>query len=298
MKIAVASGKGGTGKTSVAVNLAALITDHHLPVPTVFLDCDVEAPNAALFFNPEIKEKESVDVLFPHIDQSRCDGCGQCVDICHYHALTVTPKRLVFFPELCHSCGGCAMVCSRGAIDEKPHRLGKITSGSIGSMHFIQGEMDIGNSSPVAIINSMMNRLEQFQHESPTDPICIIDAPPGVSCPVVASLRKADFVLLVTEPTPFGLHDLQMAVELVQDEMSLPLAVILNKDGLGNKDVENYCKDQSIPVIQRIPFSRKIAEIYARGDLLIQYDEHIRMGFEKTWAFIQTCFPDVNESEG
>jgi MinD superfamily P-loop ATPase len=170
--------KGGTGKNQRGSEFSALITDHRLPVPTVFLDCDVEAPNAALFFTGDQRE-ELVDVLFPTHRPVRCDGCGQCVDICHYHALTVTPKRLVFFPELCHHAVG-AMVCPQGAIDEKPHRLGEITSGSIGSMHFMQGEMDIGNSSPVAIINSMMNRLEQFQHESPTDPICIIDAPPGI----------------------------------------------------------------------------------------------------------------------
>lgn len=290
MKIAVASGKGGTGKTSVAVNLVTLIASYHLPAPTIFLDCDAEAPNAALFLHPEMLEREPVEIFIPTIDQSLCNHCGQCVEICHFHALIMTPQQLHFLPELCHACGGCAPACPQNAISEKPIRLGEISSGNVASIHFMQGEMDIGKSSPVAIINRMTDKLELLQHDSPIDPICIIDAPPGVSCPVVASLRKTDFVILVTEPTPFGLHDLQMAVELVRDNLAIPLAVILNKDSAGNMGVEDYCQNNSIPIIQRIPFSREIAEIYARGDVLIQQDQHIRMDFEKTWSFIHSHF--------
>ncbi|HAF60744.1 MAG TPA: (4Fe-4S)-binding protein [Anaerolineaceae bacterium] len=286
MNIVVASGKGGTGKTSVAVNLTAVAAQLHPPAPLYFVDCDVEAPNAAIFLHPTLTSRTPVENKVPHIDENTCTHCGECARACQFHALSVTPQRVLFFPELCHSCGVCSAVCQPGAIYEIPHALGVLESGTSGDVIFMQGEMEIGRASPVAIISQLLVELVERSSNTQEESIAIIDAPPGVSCALVASLQGADMVLLVAEPTPFGFHDFKLTYQLVHGEMNIPVAVILNKDGVGDTQVENFCQVKNIPILQRIPFSRSIAESYARGELLVEHDPRYRKDFEKTWQHI------------
>jgi len=286
MNIVIASGKGGTGKTSVAVNLITVAAQLHPPDPLYFIDCDVEAPNAAIFLHPQLTSRTPVENIVPSIDENTCIHCGDCARACQFHALSVTPQRVLFFSELCHSCGVCSAVCQQGAIHEVPHPLGVIETGSSGDVLFMQGEMQIGNASPVAIISQLLAELAECSSNTQEDNIAIIDAPPGVSCALVASLQGADMVLLVAEPTPFGFHDFQLTFQLVHEEMHLSVAVILNKDGVGDTQVENFCYEHDIPILQRIPFSRSIAESYARGELLVKQDAHFQKDFERTWQDI------------
>lgn len=286
MNIVIASGKGGTGKTSVAVNLTAVAAQFPLPAPLFFLDCDVEAPNAALFLHPQFKSSKEVENRVPAIEENSCTHCGACAHACQFHALSVTPQHVLFFPELCHSCGVCSAVCQPGAIQEVPHSLGRIEIGNKGDILFLQGEMQIGNSSPVAIIHQLFEELSVRAQGSSEDPIAIIDAPPGISCALAASLQGADLVLLVAEPTPFGYHDFRLTFQFVHEEMHLPTAVIINKDGAGDSQVEDFCREHDIPIFQRIPFSRSIAEGYARGNLILDIDDRYRDDFMKTWQLI------------
>lgn len=286
MNIVVASGKGGTGKTSVAVNLTAVAAQFTLPAFLYFVDCDVEAPNAALFFHPQFTSSATVENRVPSIDEHICTHCGVCAHACQFHALSVTPQNVLFFPELCHSCGVCSAVCQAGAIHEIAHPLGVIETGNIGNVLFMQGEMQIGNSSPVAIINQLLKELSEHSQNTAEGGIAIIDAPPGVSCALVASLQGADLVLLVAEPTPFGFHDFQLTFQLVHEEMQLPVAVIINKYGMGDSQVEDFCQANNIPIFQRIPFSRSIAESYARGELLVETNAHYNNDFKKTCQYI------------
>lgn len=290
MNIVIASGKGGTGKTSVAVNLTAVAAQFTLPAPLFFLDCDVEAPNAALFLHPQFTSSKMVENRVPVIDEDICTHCGACVHACQFHALSITPQRMLFFPELCHSCGVCSAVCQPGAIQEVPHPLGIIEIGNRDDVLFLQGEMQIGNSSPVAIIHQLFEELSERAHSITEDYIAIIDAPPGISCALAASLQGADLVLLVAEPTPFGFHDFRLTFQFVHEEMHLPTAVIINKDGAGDTQVEDFCMEHNIPIFQRIPFSRSIAEGYAKGSLIADFNDHYRDDFRKTWQLIlSTC---------
>lgn len=285
MRIAIASGKGGTGKTMVAVNLAATLSRNHFSSIS-FLDCDVEAPNAALFLQPHFHSTLNVENLTPQVDRTKCDLCGLCVHGCQFNAITITPKEIFIIPELCHSCGGCTLICPQHAITEIASHAGIIRKGTCANMHFYQGELEIGLPSPVGIINRMFTEHFQDLQNTDTDPLTIVDSPPGVSCPVVASSQGADFVVLVTEPTPFGLHDLRMAVQLVRDEMHLPLGVIINKHDCGTQDVENYCFSAHLPILQRIPFLRHIAEIYAGGQLLLEVLPSFEKDFIQIWKQI------------
>lgn len=298
MQVSIASGKGGTGKTMVAVNLAAAIAHHHLS-PVFFLDCDVEAPNAALFLHPQFDTSLDVVDLVPHINETKCTLCELCARNCQFNALVVSKSKILFFPELCHACGGCALICPEQAITEVPAHTGIIRKGTFDSIPFFQGELDIGRPSPVGIIKKMFQIQEQELINKASLPVTIVDSPPGVSCPVVASLQGADFVILVTEPTPFGLHDLHMAVQLVRDEMHLPLGIIINKHDCGTQDVENYCQSAHLPILQRIPFSRHIAEIYANGQMLIDAEPSFEKDFIQTWKNILALgIATQNEEEG
>ncbi|MBN1377915.1 MAG: ATP-binding protein [Gammaproteobacteria bacterium] len=256
MNIVIASGKGGTGKTTLALNLARMIdTDVQL------LDCDVEEPNDHLFFDVELQKQEDVNILIPQIDVTRCDQCGECSEICQFNAIAMLEDRPLLFPELCHGCGGCTMICPRNAISEIKKQVGIIENLTSGNIHLIQGRLDIGSMMAPTVIRAVKANLNGNM-------ISILDAPPGTACPVVATIKDTDFVVLVTEPTPFGLHDLVLAVNMVQ-ALGVPFAVVINRAGIGDDDVKSFCDEANIPVLIEIPDDRRIAEAYSRGELII-----------------------------
>ena len=257
MQIAIASGKGGTGKTTIAVNLA--LTTTSLGQHATLLDCDVEEPNDHLFLKPEITESQPVMIPQPEVQEGKCDGCGVCADVCEYHALTVLGGHVLVFRELCHGCGACSLLCPAGAIVEVGHPVGLVESGDSRGIRFVQGRLNVGEVMSPAVIRQVRSRYENGG-------VCIIDAPPGTSCPVVESVRGTDFVLLVTEPTPFGLNDLTLAVEMVR-ALGRPFALVLNRCDAGDGAVPAYCAREGIEVLLSIPDDRRIAESYARGDI-------------------------------
>ena len=257
MIISVASGKGGTGKTTVATNLAV-----SLDRPLQFLDCDVEEPNAHLFLQPVMEETLAVTTPVPEVDEEKCTLCGKCGELCQFKAIVVIGETVLPFHELCHSCGGCQAVCPVDAISETGRELGIIEKGHRNGIEFIHGRLRVGE----AMSPPLIRRVRSF---TKPDSLTIIDAPPGTSCPVITSMNGADFVLLVTEPTPFGLHDLKLAVGAV-DVLGLPRALIINRSDIGDDRVRAYAEEIDLPVLMEIPFDRKIAEAYSRGDMLVE----------------------------
>jgi len=251
MIISVASGKGGTGKTTVATNLALSIGD------VQFLDCDVEEPNANIFLKANINNSEAVTVSYPLIDKTKCNYCGKCSDFCAYNAIAVVPKSVLVFPELCHSCGGCELVCPNKAIGWNERNIGKVEHGKSDKVDFYQGLLNIGEMQAIPVIKSLKKKIDKNKN-------VIIDAPPGTSCPVIESISGSDYCILVTEPTPFGLHDLKIAVEVVKF-LKIPLGVIINRDGIGDKNVEFYCQHENIPILMKIPHNDSIAYLYSKG---------------------------------
>ncbi len=258
MKLAVASGKGGTGKTLVAVNLAVVLSSEW---ETTLIDCDVEAPNAHLFLRPTLVERDVVSKRVPRIDEARCTECGACAEACEFHALAFVGGRALIFEELCHGCGRCGLVCPNDAIRETDHPLGEIERGQAGAIAFAHGRLRIGESMASPIIG-------ELKRSAPESEWVVLDAPPGTACPVISALHDVDAVLLVTEPTPFGLHDLRAAVGVAR-ELDLPAGVVINRDGFRDNDVERYCAEEGLPVLLRIPFDRRIAEAGADVRLLI-----------------------------
>ncbi|KPK81232.1 MAG: (4Fe-4S)-binding protein [Gemmatimonas sp. SM23_52] len=269
MRIAVASGKGGTGKTTVAVSLAlSLLTDaawkRDQRHPPLLLDCDVEAPDAHLFLHPTIERREQASILVPRVDEGRCTGCGECAEVCMFNALAVLGERVLLFPELCHGCGSCSLICSEDAISEVPRVMGLLEAGPADGLHFAHGVLNVSEPMPVPVIR----QLKAWARPQP-DQLTIVDAAPGTSCPMVETVRDADFVLLVTEPTPFGLHDLKLALEVVRD-LGLAAGVVINRDGIGDRGVEAFCASENLPILLRIPFDRAIAEGLAQGRTLLE----------------------------
>lgn len=257
MIIGVASGKGGTGKTTIATNLAAALEE-----PVHLLDCDVEEPNAHLFLRPEMTASQDFAVEVPQIDPSRCTWCGRCQEICQFNALAILPETALTFPELCHSCGGCFLVCPEDAVVAKQRVVGQIETGRRGQITFAHGRLRVGE----AMAPPLIRRVKQ---EAAPDGLTIIDAPPGTSCPVVTALWGADFVLLVTEPTPFGLNDLELAVGATR-ELHLPVGLVINRADLGDRRVHTYADREKLPILLEIPFDREVAAAYAQGQLLVE----------------------------
>lgn len=270
MQITVASGKGGTGKTTVATSLALSLASNNLAYSPLFLDCDVEAPNAHLSLKPHIQSRKEVSILIPKIDDAKCTGCGRCAEICEYHAIAVVNKKVLVFPQLCHGCGSCTLLCPTKAIHEVPNIIGLLETGSTQSgVIFAHGVLNIAEPMAVPVIK----QLKKWFEPQP-DQVVIIDAPPGTSCPVVEAARGADFLLLVTEPTPFGLHDLKLAVQVAK-ELDIRSGVIINRNGVGNAGVEDFCKTEEIPVLMRIPYDLAIAKGTAQGQALVEiYPEY------------------------
>ena len=286
IRIAVASGKGGTGKTTVAAALALSIeTDASL-----FLDCDVEAPNAHFFLKPALEQRKEVGVLIPKIDEALCthSACGRCAEVCQFNAIAVLPNKVLVFPELCHGCGSCTLICPEKAISEELDVLGILEGGTSPSgVTFGRGLMNVGEPMAVPIIRQLKS-WEQYQIRDWET--VIIDSPPGTSCPVVESVSGADFALLVTEPTPFGLHDLRVMVQVVQ-ELKIPAGVVINRDGVGDRGVDQFCAEAGLPILMRIPLEREIGEGIARGRSLIEirpeYEEQFRQLYARIAAIVQ-----------
>ena len=283
MIIAVASGKGGTGKTTIATSLALAVSGRSVG----FLDCDVEAPNAHLFLGPTFEQREEVGLLIPQVDEQRCNACGVCAEVCQYHAIVVLAGKVLVFPELCHGCGSCTLNCPENAITEVPNMLGVLEGGLVGGdVRFARGVLNVGEPMAVPVIH----KLKGWQSAQIGD-IVIRDVPPGTSCPVVESIRDADFVLLVTEPTPFGLHDLRLAAQLVR-ELKLTAGVIVNRDGIGNTEVDEFCQEAGLPILMRIPMDRSIAEALARGQPLVAAFPEYLPRFRELFAQIQSLVGD------
>ena len=257
MIISIASGKGGTGKTTVATNLAVSVSG-----PVQLLDCDVEEPNAHLFLRPSIQETKTVNTPIPEIDLDKCTHCKKCAEICRFRAIAVLGDTVLTFPELCHSCGGCLAVCPEGAITEKGRELGVLEAGAMNGVSFVHGRLRVGEAMSPPLIRAVRDRTW-------ADGLTLIDAPPGTSCPVIAAMKDTDFVLLVTEPTPFGLHDLKLAVEAVKI-LDIPMGLVINRADVGDDHVREYAYAEGLPILMEIPYDRQIAESYSRGEMFAQ----------------------------
>ena len=257
MILAIASGKGGTGKTTVSVNLARVLGSG-----VQLLDCDVEEPNDHLFLKGTQRREEVVAIPIPQVDESLCDGCGQCGQVCQYNAIVSLGTAPLVFAEMCHSCGGCVKVCPRNAIREIDKRIGVVETIQADNITLIQGRLDVGVATAPPLIRAVKAR-------SGDDTPVILDAPPGTSCPVIAAIRGANFIVLVTEPTPFGLHDLKLAVDMVR-QLNIPFGVVVNRMGIGDDRVHDFCKEHDIAILLEIPDDRRIAEAYSRGELIVE----------------------------
>ncbi|MCP4754298.1 MAG: P-loop NTPase [Proteobacteria bacterium] len=273
MIISVASGKGGTGKTTVSANLAVSIEDR-----VRFLDCDVEEPNAHIFLKPDRTERETVRTMVPVVNHDSCCLCGACQDICRFSAIVQVAETVMTFPDMCHSCRGCLMVCPTGAISESTRELGEIVRGDVGEIELVYGRLRVGEAMSPPLI-------EKVKEEADREGTTIIDAPPGTSCPVIAAIRDSDFVVLVTEPTPFGLNDLKLAVETVRI-MNLPFGIVINRCDTGTDATKRYATQEGIPILMEIPDRREIAESYSKGILMVEAFPEMKKAFQQLFSEI------------
>jgi MinD superfamily P-loop ATPase len=284
MVIAVASGKGGTGKTTIAVGLALSLEN------VQFLDCDVEEPNAHIFLKPEVTHTEWVSVSVPKINEDRCSYCGKCAKICAYNAIAVVKEKVLIFTELCHGCGGCSLLCPEDAIEEVNRPIGVLEKGKTGSILFTHGKLNLGEALAVPLVRAVKRAgLEINPNNNKAtlkNGVTIIDVPPGTSCPVIESVKKTDFCLLATEPTPFGLNDLVLAVEVLK-KLKIPFGVVINRADVGDNKVDEYCRGEKIPILMRIPMDRDIAIAYSKGIPIIEAKPAYKKEFLKLYQKIE-----------
>lgn len=279
--LTIASGKGGTGKTSIAVNLAWTAAQQNQG-RVVYVDADAEAPNGHLFFHPQIRESRPYTTFVPQVDQEKCILCGECAQLCRFNAIAVTPERWMVFPDLCHACGGCILICPVGALHERPVELGVIESGEAGLVGFLQARLHVGQSRSAPLVRAVIESVSEAD-------LVIVDASPGTSCPMVEAVAAADLVILVAEPTPFGLNDLRLAVEAVES-LHKPFGVVINRSGLGlDQEIEDLCAHRGAPILLRIPNDRRIAETYASGHILAEalpeYLNYMKALLERTLRY-------------
>ena len=277
MIIAIASGKGGTGKTTLATNLAMSLARQNQAVQ--LLDCDVEEPNCHLFLRPEIETTETVGLPVPQVDEQKCTGCGQCARICQFSAIACVKKKVLVFPELCHGCGGCVRVCPEGAIAEKDREIGVVETGRADGIEFIHGRLRVGEAMSPPLIRAVKAKISG-QGTS------IIDAPPGTSCPVIEAVKDSHVCLLVTEPTPFGLNDLELAIGMVRT-LGIPHGVIINRADIGDRRVVEYCRSEGIAILMEIADDRRIAQGYSRGELIVDVVPEYEQPFRRLMGKIE-----------
>ncbi len=276
-RIAIASGKGGTGKTTIATNLSVALAESGRDV--LYLDCDVEEPNGHLFLRPDIDRVVDVELLFPKVDLTACTLCGECAEICEFRALAVVDDRVLIFPELCHSCGACYHLCPENAISETPATIGRVRIGNSNGVKFAGGELNVGVTRAPSV-------TEATKRLATAAEITIVDAPPGTSCAAVEAVKGSDYVLLVTEPTPFGLNDLKLAVEMVRI-LGIDFGVVINRAGIGDDKVMNYCRSEYVTDIWIIPEDRRIAEVYSKGSLLLPEIPGFAAGLVRMFATVE-----------
>jgi MinD superfamily P-loop ATPase len=281
MKIAIASGKGGTGKTTLSVNLSAYLAENE---EVVLSDLDVEEPNSGLFINAQLLHEEEKYKMVPEWKEDQCTLCGICQEVCNFHAVIQLGEMIMVFPELCHGCYACSELCPTDALPMTPQKMGMLKHLQNDKLSFIESRLDVGEEQAVPLIKQSQDYIEEHFTD---DILRIYDSPPGTSCPVIEVTRDADFIILVTEPTPFGLHDLKIAVETMK-ELKKPFGVVVNRHGIGNDGVLHYCEEEDIPVLAKIPNDRKIAELYSEGKLIYNEVPEVKQELDKIIAYLRT----------
>lgn len=280
MKVAIASGKGGTGKTTLSTNLASYLGKNER---VVLVDLDVEEPNAKLFLQTSFVDKKDQHKNIPNWQKDSCTYCKECVSICNFNALIALGDKILLFPNLCHSCYACSELCTQDALPMVAEKMGELTHYRTDDIDFIEGRLMIGEEQAVGLISKTKKYIETYFSD---DTIKIYDAPPGTSCPVIEAVKDVDFVILVSEPTPFGLHDLKLAVETMR-ALHMPFGVVVNRDGIGDDRLESYCKAENIPLLAKIPHDIAVAKLYSDGKLAYQEVDGVRNAVKEIADFMK-----------